>query len=284
MDHTFVVTVSLGNHAPTFTSDPATSVVEGDSYVYTISANDIDGDALAYSAPLLPDWLTFYPTTHVISGVPNSGDLGRHDVTVRVSDGTVSADQSFPITVQNVNITPTFTSTPVTSVTEDELYVYYATAEDGDGDDLIFNAPVLPDWLIFDVNTQVLHGTPENGDVGDHNVSLMVSDGVGTEIQSFILTVDAVSGVGIDDINSPEFLLVYPNPTDGRIFIELSREIERELTLEIMDPLGKVLFQDVFPPYHLIKEEYNLSDRSAGIYFIRVHHDSFQTIRKLMIY
>ena len=249
-----------------------------------MTAQDIDGDALSYSAPVLPNWLSYYPATHVINGVPNSGDLGRHDVTVRVSDGTVSADQSFPITVQNVNITPTFTSTPVTSVTEDELYVYFAIAEDADGDDLVFNAPVLPDWLSFDVNTQVLHGTPDNGDVGENNVSLMVSDGEGTEIQSFILTVEAVSGVGIDDFRSPDFMVVYPNPSDGRVIVELSRESEREIILEILDPMGKVLLLQEFPPYFLIKEEYNMSDRPAGIYFIRVYNDSHQNIRKLMIY
>jgi len=283
-DHTFIITVSLGNHAPTFTSDPATSAAVGDSYIYTITANDIDGDALSYSAPVLPNWLSYYPATHVINGVPNSGDLGHHDVTVRVSDGTVSADQSFPITVQNVNNTPTFTSTPVTSVTEDELYVYFATAEDADGDDLVFNAPVLPDWLSFEFNEQVLHGTPDNEDVGEHNVSLKVSDGKGTEFQSFMITVGVQSGVGIDDFRSQDFMVVYPNPSDGRVIVELSRELEREIILEILDPTGKVLLQQEFPPYFLIKEEYNMSDRPAGIYFIRVYNDSHQTIRKLMIH
>ena len=284
VDHTFIITVSLVNHAPTFTSDPATSAAMGDSYVYSITANDIDGDALSYSAPLLPDWLSYYPATHEINGVPNSGDLGRHDVTVRVSDGTVSADQSFPITVQNVNITPTFTSTPVTSVTKDELYVYFATAEDANGDDLFFNAPVLPDWLSFEFNAQVLYGMPDNEDVGEHNVSLMVSDGERNEIQSFTITVEVQSGVGIDDFRSPDFMMVYPNPSDGRVIVELSRELEREIILEILDPMGKVLLQQEFPPYFLIKEEYNMGDQPAGIYFIRVYNDSHQSIRKLVIH
>ncbi|RLD72924.1 MAG: hypothetical protein DRI98_00675 [Bacteroidetes bacterium] len=285
VDHTFIISVSFGNHAPTFTSDPATSVVVGDSYVYTITAQDIDGDVLTYTAPVLPDWLTFYENTHVISGVPRSGDIGRHDVTLRVTDGTVTADQSFPIYVEAVNNDPTFTSTPLTSVVEGELYVYTAAAEDVDGDDLIFNAPVLPNWLSFEVNTQVLHGTPGKGDAGDHNVTLMVSDGKGgTETQSFVLTVEVQSGVGTEDVLSPEFLTVYPNPSNGLLFVELSKEFEKELILEIMDPLGKILFHQVIPPNMLIQEEYDLSDQPAGIYFIRIYHNSFQTLRKLMLY
>jgi len=283
-DQTFIITVSLGNHAPTFTSDPPTSVVEGDEYVYNITAQDIDEDTLTCTAPVLPDWLTFYPETHVIRGVPRSGDCGRHDVTLRVSDGTVSADQSFPITVQNVNSAPRFTSTPVSSATEDELYVYYATVVDADGDDLIFNAPVLPGWLSCELSTQVLYGTPENGDLGEHNVSLMVSDGEATEIQSFIITVEGQSGVGIDDFPSLDFMKVYPNPSDGRVFVELSGELEGESILEILDLMGKVLLQKRFPPYFLIKEEFNMSDRPAGIYFIRIHNDSHKTIRKIIVH
>ena len=284
IDQTFIITVGYANHAPTFTSDPATSVVIGDSYVYTITANDIDGDALTYSAPLLPDWLAFDSVTHAISGSPRSSDLGPHDVTLRVSDGTVSADQSFPVIVENVNSAPNFTSTPVTSALEGELYIYYALAEDVDGDDFIFSAPLLPDWLSFDVVTQVLYGTPDREDAGDHNVKLRASDGEGAEDQNFVITVEVQYGVGIDDFRSPNFMVVYPNPSDGRFIVELSRELERKTTLEIINPLGKVLLLQEFPPYTLIKEEYKLSDHPAGNYFIRVYNISYQTIKKLMIH
>jgi hypothetical protein len=233
---------------------------------------------------MLPDWLTFDPAIHMISGVPSSGDLGRHDVTLRVSDGTVSADQTFLILVENVNAVPSFTSTPVTSARGGQLYVYYATAEDADDDDLTFSAPQLPNWLSFDVNTQVLHGTPNNDDEGDHNLILRVSDGDGAENQNFVITVEAVFGVGIDDFRSPDFMVVYSNPSDGRFFVELSRKLERDVILDILNPMGKVLLQQEFPPYTLIKEEYKLNDMPAGIYFIRVYYDSSQTIRKLMIH
>ena len=282
IDHTFIITVGYGNHAPTFTSDPATSIVMGNAYVYTVTANDIDSDPLTYSAPMLPDWLTFYPETHVVSGVPGSDDLGRHDVTLRVTDGTVTADQTFPIFVENVNSIPSFTSTPVTSVLAGQLYLYTATAEDVDGDVLVFSAPTLPDWLSFDIDTQTLHGTPGNEDAGDHNVTLRVSDGEGQESQNFVISVEFVDG--IEDMLKPDFMVVYPNPSDGRFFVELSSELESEVILAILDPTGKVLLHQEFPPYFLIKEEYNLSDRPAGIYFISIYNDSFQTVRKLIIH
>jgi hypothetical protein len=283
-DQTFVITVSFANHAPNFLSDPATTVVVGETYIYTILGYDLDGDPLTYSAPVLPDWLTFYPTTNVISGVPRSSDLGRHDVTIRISDGTVSADQSFPITVENENVAPLFTSTPVTSVIQGELYVYNVTAADANDDELSFSAILLPDWLIFDVRTRVLFGTPNSGDVGDHNVTLNVSDGNLTTNQNFTITVEVESGVGISDLHSPEFMVIYPNPTSGRFIVELAGELEKELSLEIIDPSGRILFQQVFPPYQLIREEFNLGGRPAGMYFIRLLHDSDQVVRKLILH
>ena len=282
VDHTFIISVSDANHAPTFISEPATSVMVGESYVYEIRAQDIDGDALTYSAPVLPGWLTFYENTHVISGTPTSGDIGRHNVTVMVTDGLVDAEQNFRITVENTNSPPTFTSTPVTSVKAGDLYVYNAEAVDVDGDEMTFSAPVLPAWLSFDVNTQVLHGTPSNQDARDHNVTLRVTDGMGSEYQNFVVSVEFV--IGIEEGSAQEMLSIFPNPTTGRFFVELSREAETEFTLEILDPVGKVLFQEDYPPYVLMHKEFDLSEHPPGIYFIRIYHNSTQLYKKLLHY
>jgi hypothetical protein len=77
--------------------------------------------------------------------------------------------------------------------------------------------------------------------------------------------------------------VVYPNPSTGRFILAFAGEFEKELQLEIIDPLGKVLIKEVFPAYQLIREEYNLGDRPDGMYFIRVFHESDQIIRKLIL-
>ena len=280
-DHTFIITVDDGNHAPTFISDPATTVVVGEAYVYTLVAQDIDGDSLRFSAPQLPGWLTFYPETNVVSGIPGSSDIGRHDVVLRVSDGMVSSDQRFPIFVEDVNTAPSFTSIPVTSVSAGDLYVYIAEAEDADGDDLYYTALTLPGWLSFDENTQNLHGTPTNEDAGDHNVSLRVSDGEAAENQHFVVTVDFVYGIA--ELSSDDGILIYPNPSNGLFFIELSGELETEISLELMDPTGRILWQEEYPPYVLIHKEIHLNNSYPGLYLIRISDKSSQTIRKLIV-
>lgn len=282
-DHTFVVTVNNGNHAPTFISDPVTSAFLGDAYEYNMRAQDIDSDSLHYSAPQLPDWLTFFPETNVISGIPESGDLGLHDVVLRVSDGTVSADQSFQIIVVQANNAPRFTSTPINSALMGELYLYTAAAEDLDDDDLVFFAPILPDWLSFDVNTRVLYGIPDDTDEGENNISLEVSDGKASEYQNFVITVEAQSGVGVDDYSFPDLMEVYPNPSDGVFFVKLSKELEKGIMFEILNPMGKVLLQKEFPPYFLISKSFKLNDQPGGIYFIRVYNSSFHSVGKIFI-
>jgi len=282
-EQSFVIEVGFGNHAPTFTSDPATSAIVGTAYIYTLQAVDIDGDNLTFSAPVLPGWLTFYPNTNVISGVPQSSDLGSHTVTVSVTDGTVSANQTFSITVRNGNNAPVFTSVPVTLVKEGDLYAYSVSAEDQDGDLLSFSAPELPSWLSLDKNTHLLSGTPDVSDTGVHNVSLAVSDGDLTVYQDFAITVRSI-GVGIDEPDSPGNLAIYPNPTNGRFVVELDRELNEEATLEILDMAGKVLIQQAVPSHQILKEEFNLSDRPAGLYIIRILLQSDYLIGKVILH
>ena len=90
---------------------------------------------------------------------------------------------------------PSFSSTEVTGVNEDAAYTYNITATDTEGvASLTITAPALPDWLgltaIFGTGVATLSGTPDNDDVGDHDVSLLVTDGGGlTDTQNFTVTV-----------------------------------------------------------------------------------------------
>jgi putative Ig domain-containing protein len=150
-NQSFTIIVANVNDAPTFTSVPITSATQDVPYTYTAVAEDIDeDDVLTYSAFVLPGWLDFDEGTQVLSGTPADANVGDHNVTLRVNDGTVNVDQIFTIVVANVNDAPTFTSVPVTSATQDVPYTYTAVAEDIDEDALEYTAPVLPTWLAFD--------------------------------------------------------------------------------------------------------------------------------------
>jgi gliding motility-associated-like protein len=191
VDQQFTIEVSNTNDAPVITSTAITAVDEDTAYSYTITATDVDAsDHSVFSATSIPSWLTFNVTTGILSGTPTNSDLGNHNVTLRVNDGTTDVDQTFTITVNNTNDAPVISSIPVTSVDEDADYTYTLVATDVDVQDvIIYSAPTLPSWMTFNTSTGILSGTPSNNDVGIHTVTLRVNDGSTDIEQTFTINI-----------------------------------------------------------------------------------------------
>ncbi len=87
-----------------------------------------------------------------------------------------------------------FTSTPVTSAQEGQLYTYNITAQSNESNSPTINCTNCPEWLTFTRNgsaNATLSGTPESSDVGNHSVSLELTDGNSTVNQNFNIMVKA---------------------------------------------------------------------------------------------
>ncbi|MEJ2590210.1 MAG: putative Ig domain-containing protein, partial [Candidatus Thiodiazotropha sp.] len=101
-----------------------------------------------------------------------------------------------------VNVAPTFTSTPVTSVNEDALYSYTLTASDANGDDVSFSLVSGPSGMQLSGDT--LTWVPDNTFVGDHNVVLRAQDPAGLfDTQLFTLTVVNVNDAPVITSSAP---------------------------------------------------------------------------------
>lgn len=100
-NNTAVVTFTVLNVAPMFTSIPVVTSTQHTPYAYTVTARDDNGDALTITAPTLPGWLTL--TDHgngaaTLTGTPPIA--GTYAVVLRVADQAgLTAEQSFTITV-----------------------------------------------------------------------------------------------------------------------------------------------------------------------------------------
>ena len=209
----FTITVTDGfNDTPTITSTAVTYVDEDVVYSYTFSARDLDiGDSITYAASTKPNWLSFSPSTGVLSGTPTNNDVGKHKVILTATDtADATVQQKFIIEVLNVNDAPTITSTAVTYVDEDVVYSYTFSARDLDiGDSITYAASTKPNWLSFSPSTGVLSGTPTNNDVGKHKVILTATDTANAFVQQeFIIEVinvnDAPSIEAINEILSED--------------------------------------------------------------------------------
>ncbi|MCB0638169.1 MAG: T9SS type A sorting domain-containing protein [Lewinella sp.] len=65
-------------------------------------------------------------------------------------------------------------------------------------------------------------------------------------------------------------LPVYPNPTNGRLTVDLSAFQDQEATLEVLDLDGQLILQRPLGVIENQTEQLDLSEQAAGMYFIRV--------------
>ncbi len=99
----FSIVVSVANRAPSIAGTPPTSVTVGQSYSFTPTASDPDGDALTFSISGKPDWANFNISSGRLSGTPTEADVGTTPlIVITVSDGQAgTALAAFTIQVQS---------------------------------------------------------------------------------------------------------------------------------------------------------------------------------------
>jgi hypothetical protein len=99
-------------------------VTSGQSYSFTPSASDGDGNTLTVSVANRPGWASFSSSTGRLSGTPGSSAAGEYiDINISVSDGKASAPLApFSIVVNAANSAPTLSGTPPTSAREGLVY------------------------------------------------------------------------------------------------------------------------------------------------------------------
>jgi gliding motility-associated-like protein len=104
INQSFTLAVINVNDAPIITSSAEISIEEGANYNYVLTAIDADSeDVLRYAAVTKPRWLTFNTNNGILNGTPQKSDVGVHNITLRVNDGSVEVDQSFTVSVTNVD-------------------------------------------------------------------------------------------------------------------------------------------------------------------------------------
>ena len=220
-----VTVTNVNDNAPVITSTtgpaPPLNVAENGTAVTTVTATDADaGSTLTYSIVGGADAARFTvdASTGALSFVSapdyeNPTDAGAnnvYDVTVQVSDGTLTDTQAIAVTVTNVNDNaPVITSngagaTASVNVAENSTAVTTVTATDADaGSTLTYSIVGGADAAKFTVNSStgalsfVSAPDAENPtDVGGNNVydvTVQVSDGTLTDTQAIAVTVTNVN-------------------------------------------------------------------------------------------
>lgn len=100
----FYLTIQDINDTPKIVSTPKLVSYTGANYSYRIDATDEDeNDSVTYLCLKKPDWLSYVKSSHILFGIPDSVDIGEHEVIFSVSDGKVMLTQKFKITVKSTS-------------------------------------------------------------------------------------------------------------------------------------------------------------------------------------
>ncbi|GAA0894041.1 hypothetical protein GCM10009122_37210 [Fulvivirga kasyanovii] len=122
---------------------------------------------------------------------------GDADIVIRVTDtGGLWVEDQFHVNIASVQDNPKITTTPITGILQGESYLYEPVATDADEADVLTYTNVFkPSWLTFTDKgggSGELSGIAAVSDIGDHFVSLEVSDDKGNkDTQNFTITVAA---------------------------------------------------------------------------------------------
>ncbi|MEP1075191.1 putative Ig domain-containing protein [Leptolyngbya sp. PL-A3] len=178
---------SIGNTAPTFVSQPPTTITAGERLRYQAVATDSApaNDQLFYDLVVKPEGMTVDQSTGAVFWNPTADQIGTANVVLRVTDSYGErALQYFQLEVRPPNAAPVFSSSPSTSTTPQvgKAFQYNVVAVDPDGDTVNYTlAAESPAGLVVDSVTGVLTWTPTMNQLGNQTVNVIAQDGRGGE-------------------------------------------------------------------------------------------------------
>ena len=155
------------NTPPSIAGSPGRAVMIGDTYSFTPTASDSDGDSLTFRVNNLPAWASFNATTGAVTGQPTLADVGLfRNVTISVSDGQDNtALPSFDITVtqgalgsMSLSWTPPQTNTDGTSLVDLAGYnIYYGESAGNYPNRIRIDNPSVSTYVVDNLSPQTYY-------------------------------------------------------------------------------------------------------------------------------
>jgi len=133
-----------------------------------------------------------------------------------------------------LNRTPVIISEPVITAKEDQLYSYQVEVSDPDGDILTYFLTLKPEGMNINIENGLVTWTPNNNQVGIHQVIVEISDGKYSVQQSF--------EIEVDNVNDPPQILSY-FPTNLCIEINEGNSIKFKVQAHDIDLDATLNFQ-----------------------------------------
>lgn len=187
------VTVNPVNDAPVLAAISNQATNEDTNKQVTLSASDVDGDGLSYSVTSASAELSTSVSGTQLTITPQPDWYGTGNVTVQVSDGSLTDSQTFSVTVNAVNDAPVLSAIGAQSLAEDGNLSVSLSATDTDGDGLTFSLASASSALGASISGSTLTITPDADYNGSGSLTVQVSDGGLSDSETLSVTVTAVN-------------------------------------------------------------------------------------------
>ncbi len=186
----FNVTITNVNDEPVLLTEPHQTLTEDTPLTLTLTAVDLDGDALTYSILGTRQGVSATITGAELTITPDENFNGSSTVTVIVSDGLADSGTAISLTVMPENDEPVLDDITNLSFEQASGATITLSGSDVDGDALSFSAQSLNPKLVtatVEGTTLTLAAADEFN--GSGTVSVTISDGELTDTKTFIATV-----------------------------------------------------------------------------------------------
>jgi Zn-dependent metalloprotease len=118
--------------------------------------------------------------------------------------------------------------------------------------------------------------------IGTYSYHVVVNDEAGcSNSDTIIIAVESASG--LNDLISDN-ILIYPNPSTGKVNIQIEEYGSNNLLIEVINIVGKsIILKKISKVNNRNTYEIDLSLHSKGIYFIKVYYNDQMMVKKIII-
>ncbi|ANQ52737.2 S8 family serine peptidase [Flammeovirga sp. MY04] len=272
------------NAAPMFVGNTALEVNEGDSITWSLPMFDKEADSLFLASSENADDFDFEMSndTLYVTMVPSYTMSGEYFPSFEIED-TLGAKRviDFAVEVKDVKVAPIvvkdFDELQLNPHAETTISLedYFETLDD---EEMVYYVKNSDQYAAAWVNSTDL--TVLASSVGDTELIIVAENESGLTVESNL----KVSVVGAPlSIDMNELVgNIYPNPTKGKVFVQLPATFSTEATVvEVHNLIGQLMFSKVIRDAGNVVEV-DLSDMPKGFYMIKLNNGTAQVSGKVL--
>jgi hypothetical protein len=188
---TFTLDILNVADAPILSGIGNQTLPEDTSITISLSASDVDSNSLVFALNNASAELNAQLIGNQLTITPNGNYSGVGEITVSVSDGTLTDSEIFSVVVMAENDAPILNPIADQVINEDSSLSLVLNASDIDSDNLSYSAVSSNPSISTIMNGNALSVIPEENYSGTADITVTVSDGLSDDSKTFSIEVTA---------------------------------------------------------------------------------------------